>query len=478
MEDLPSGQTAVDEDNDNDDEAVPNDTGDQDASENDVAGAVPVDKEDDAPNDDSNANIQAQPESSDLEPLSIPEQVRDEDEPIPLVEAEDTPVKSNDNNPEEVVKDSQDQATNDVTNDNPSVNEPFDVPEQTAGETSQDTFANPETDLNNQADIQDASVIASKTNGENVPSVNEPFDVPELTPEEIPQADANQNAEFIAQNDANPIPENNAEAVPQDARNHHITVYSETGNTPGEFQSAPAEKVNDEFSMEDENENDDDSDTKENYDEDRQNVRALGNLNQDMLYDALKYESLKDHIDLDEDEHETVAKISKDVLLRLVKKFSEQEDDKDDKENDGDDTDEDEYDELTAQNVEGDNKQDDEINDPRGRGRWWRRRHGRRRRNLQRRRTTRVYPIVTARKAEVIAFLQKNGQTVEIGVRSLIQKLKICCKAKKCSAEHEFCKLVLPPVIQPTVQPTVQPSVQPTMQPTVQPSVQPKTDSA
>lgn len=50
-------------------------------------------------------------------------------------------------------------------------------------------------------------------------------------------------------------------------------------------------------------------------DEDRQNVRALGNLNQDMLYDALKYESLKDHIDLDEDEHETVAKISKGKML-------------------------------------------------------------------------------------------------------------------------------------------------------------------
>ena len=49
--------------------------------------------------------------------------------------------------------------------------------------------------------------------------------------------------------------------------------------------------------------------------EDLQNIRALGELNQDMLYDALKYESLKDHVDLDENEHKTVAKISKGKFI-------------------------------------------------------------------------------------------------------------------------------------------------------------------
>ena len=106
-------------------------------------------------------------------------------------------------------------------------------------------------------------------------------------------------------------------------------------------------------------------------------------------------------------------------------------------------------DELTAQNIEDENNLDDERNDPKhgGKRRLRRRRRQGRGRNAQRRRTTRPYPIVKARKAEVIAFLKANGQPVEIGVRSLTRRLRSCCKVdannvSKCPADHEFCKLL------------------------------------
>ena len=51
-------------------------------------------------------------------------------------------------------------------------------------------------------------------------------------------------------------------------------------------------------------------------------IRELGKLDQNKLYAALKHESLKDHVELDEEDHEFLSQVSKGMFFMVLSKNS------------------------------------------------------------------------------------------------------------------------------------------------------------
>ena len=55
---------------------------------------------------------------------------------------------------------------------------------------------------------------------------------------------------------------------------------------------------------------------------DRDAICEMRKLDQDLLYDALKHENLRDHVELDEEDHEFLSKVSKGLFLFAFDRFS------------------------------------------------------------------------------------------------------------------------------------------------------------
>ncbi|XP_066932029.1 aspartic and glutamic acid-rich protein-like [Clytia hemisphaerica] len=180
---------------------------------------------------------------------------------------------------------------------------------------------------------------------------------------------------------------------------------------------------------------------------DRDAIREMRKLDQDLLYDALKHKSLRDHVELDEDDHEFLAKVSKDELKKLLQEFSEDEDELNDeeemkafkKESQSDDPseNEDQYenteshaenalssDEMTDDEMELSRDEDiDNFDTPRMSNDPW----GRRRR---RRRRSRFLSNIK----KIRDFLKKHGETIKAGIKWLRKIIYHCCNVtRKCS---------------------------------------------
>ncbi|XP_066932097.1 glutamic acid-rich protein-like [Clytia hemisphaerica] len=210
----------------------------------------------------------------------------------------------------------------------------------------------------------------------------------------------------------------------------------------------------------------------------RDDIRELGKLDQNTLYKVLKHENLRDHVELDEEDHEFLSKLSKDELQDMIQQFSEgaenddlkdqemsQDENEDSKmldENDENlrsleeqeddkiqsDEQKDEEDTELAKNDKVDEEIDDfdfdhdeaEVErDPLLFGRR-RRRRRRRRRSGRRRWWRRVGGWFRRAFKSIAKFLKKHGEIIKKGVKALRRGIHHCCNVtKKCSGKW-FCK--------------------------------------
>ncbi|XP_066932128.1 uncharacterized protein [Clytia hemisphaerica] len=147
----------------------------------------------------------------------------------------------------------------------------------------------------------------------------------------------------------------------------------------------------------------------------RDDIRELGKLDQNQLYDALKHEHLRDHVELDDEDHEFLSQVSKDELKEIVNEFSNENTNAHVRNDNIDQQINDDFELSFAENDEND---ENEI--------------------MEDAPQQKKDPIILLTKLIIIAkkvkiFLLKHGEKIKAGIRALRRAIWHCCKkTKRC----------------------------------------------